>query len=57
MHCTPSIRLQGKTLLYVALDGKLVGVFTAMDTLRQEVPEALRQMEALGIRRIELLTG
>ncbi len=48
---------QGKTLLYVALDGKLVGVFSAMDTLRQEVPEALRQMEALGIRRIELLTG
>jgi P-type Cu+ transporter len=48
---------QGKTLLYVALDGKLVGVFTAMDTLRQEVPEALRQVSALGIQRIELLTG
>ncbi len=47
----------GQTLLYVALDGRLVGVFTAMDTLRQEVPEALRQMSALGIRRIELLTG
>jgi len=48
---------QGKTLLYIALDGKLVGVFTAMDTLRQEVPDALRQMDVLGIRRIELLTG
>jgi Cd2+/Zn2+-exporting ATPase/Cu+-exporting ATPase len=48
---------EGKTLLYIALDGKLVGVFTAMDTLRQEVPEALRQMRTLGIQRIELLTG
>ena len=47
----------GKTLLYVERDGKLVGVLAAADTLRPEVPEALDEVRRFGIRRIELLTG
>ncbi len=52
-----ALEAQGKTLLFAAVDGKLVGILAATDTLRPEAPEALRQMQALGIRHIELLTG
>jgi Cd2+/Zn2+-exporting ATPase/Cu+-exporting ATPase len=47
----------GKTLLYVAADGETIGVLAAADTPRPEVPEALAQVRALGIREIHLLTG
>ncbi len=48
---------QGKTLLYVTVDGRLAGVLAAADTLRPEVPAALAMMRQQGIRTIELLTG
>jgi Cd2+/Zn2+-exporting ATPase/Cu+-exporting ATPase len=48
---------EGKTILYVALDGKLAGFFAASDTLRPEVPQALLEARQAGIRHIELLTG
>jgi Cd2+/Zn2+-exporting ATPase/Cu+-exporting ATPase len=47
----------GKTLLFVLKDGELVGLLAATDTLRPEVPRALEQLRALGVRHIELLTG
>jgi Cd2+/Zn2+-exporting ATPase/Cu+-exporting ATPase len=52
-----SLLASGKTLLYVEHAGKLAGVLAAADTVRPEVPEALAQVRALGIRQIELLTG
>jgi Cu+-exporting ATPase len=48
---------QGKTILYVSLDRKPAGILGAADTLRTEVPDAITELEALGIRHIELLTG
>jgi Cd2+/Zn2+-exporting ATPase/Cu+-exporting ATPase len=48
---------QGKTLLWVVCDGQLAGLLTAADTFRSEVPEAFTQVRALGIQKIELLTG
>ncbi len=48
---------EAATMLYVAVDGQLVGVLTAADTLRPEVPAALAQALALGIGHAELLTG
>jgi Cd2+/Zn2+-exporting ATPase/Cu+-exporting ATPase len=58
---TPSVarewEAQGKTVLYLVIDGTLSGVFAAADTLRSEVPEALEALRAEGISRIELLTG
>jgi Cd2+/Zn2+-exporting ATPase/Cu+-exporting ATPase len=48
---------QGKTLLFVAVDGELAGVMSAADTLRPEVPQALDALRQMGIRQIELLTG
>lgn len=53
--------MQGKTLLFVERDGErdgeLAGVLAAVDTLRPEVPAALAAVRAMGVRRIELLTG
>lgn len=48
---------QGKTLLYVEQDGRLIGLLAASDTLRPEVPAALARLRQLGIKHIELLTG
>jgi len=52
-----NLEAQGKTLLFVERDGELAGVLAAADTLRPEVPAALAAVRALGVRRIELLTG
>jgi Cu+-exporting ATPase len=51
------LEAQGKTLLYVLLDDRPLGILAAADTLRKEVPQALREVRRLGIRHIELLTG
>lgn len=52
-----ALEQQGKTLLYVARDGRPIGVIAAADTPRREVPAALGALRGLGIARIELLTG
>ncbi|HLA06915.1 MAG TPA: HAD-IC family P-type ATPase, partial [Anaerolineales bacterium] len=51
------LEAQGKTLLFLESNNKLVGVLAATDTLRPEVPSALAEVRSLGIRHIELLTG
>jgi P-type Cu+ transporter len=52
-----ALEAQGKTLLYIAHAGQLAGVVAAADTARPEVPAALAEARALGMRHIELLTG
>ncbi len=51
------LRREGKTLLFVEVDGTPVGLFGAADTARGDVPEALEALRQLGIRHVELLTG
>ena len=51
------LEAQGKTLLFMESNNELVGVLAASDTLREEVPSALKEVRLLGIRHIELLTG
>ncbi|MDP2995272.1 MAG: cation-translocating P-type ATPase [Anaerolineales bacterium] len=51
------LEAQGKTLLFLEVDGALTAIFAAADTLRPEVPAALEEARSLGIRRVELLTG
>ncbi|RIK55592.1 MAG: cadmium-translocating P-type ATPase [Chloroflexi bacterium] len=51
------LEADGKTLLYVTVDGQPQGVLAATDTIRPEVPAALAALRGLGIERIELLTG
>jgi Cd2+/Zn2+-exporting ATPase/Cu+-exporting ATPase len=48
---------RGKTLLYVERDGEVCGAVAVADVLRPEVPAALDRVRALGVTRIELLTG
>jgi Cd2+/Zn2+-exporting ATPase/Cu+-exporting ATPase len=52
-----ALEAQGKTLLFVARNNELAGLLAAADTLRPEVPAALAEARALGVKRIELLTG
>ncbi|MCC6168370.1 MAG: cadmium-translocating P-type ATPase [Caldilineaceae bacterium] len=52
-----ALEADGKTLLYVAVDGQPQGVLAATDTIRPEVPAALAALRGLGVERIELLTG
>jgi Cd2+/Zn2+-exporting ATPase/Cu+-exporting ATPase len=47
----------GGTLLVVARDERPVGLLTVADSVRPEVAAALAELRALGIRRIEILTG
>jgi Cd2+/Zn2+-exporting ATPase/Cu+-exporting ATPase len=51
------LEAEGKMLLFVARDNKLMGALAAADILRLEVPAALAEVRSLGVRRIELLTG
>lgn len=51
------LEAQGKTLLYLTREGELLGIIAAADTLRSEIPTALAELETLGIKQIELLTG
>jgi Cd2+/Zn2+-exporting ATPase/Cu+-exporting ATPase len=48
---------EGKTLLFLSSDHQLTGILAASDTLRSEVPLAIKELQALGIKNIELLTG
>ena len=52
-----ALTTQGKTLLYIESNGELVGVLGAADTTRSEIPHALKEIRALGLTEIELLTG
>lgn len=51
------LEASGKTLLYLAREGRPIGVLAAADTLRPEVPAAIAELRHLGIKHIELLTG
>ncbi len=48
---------QGKTTLFVSCNGGIIGVLAAADTLRPEVPQALAELRAGGVKHMELLTG
>src|SRR6266550_1956571 len=57
----PSIRLrqvaqQGKTVVYVLADTKVVGAIALADIIRPEAKEALTRLKEMGIRSM-MLTG
>jgi P-type Cu+ transporter len=47
---------QGRTPMYVAVDGKVGGLIAVADTLKPESPEAVRELQALGLE-VWMLTG
>lgn len=51
------LEAEGKTLLFMAVDGQPAGLLAAQDTLRPEVADALAAVRTAGLPRIEVLTG
>jgi Cu+-exporting ATPase len=47
----------GQTVLLVARDGRVLGAVSARDRVRPEAAEVLRELRALGVEDIALLTG
>ena len=45
------------SVAWLAVDGRTAAAFVMADGVRQEAPRTVRQLRALGIRRIVLLTG
>jgi Cu+-exporting ATPase len=51
-----SLASAGKTVLFVAADGKCQGVIAVADTIRADSAEAVRQMNAMGLE-VVMITG
>jgi heavy metal translocating P-type ATPase len=47
----------GKTLLYVGYDGKLLGTIGLSDELRSNAKESIKKLKKLGVKNIIMLTG
>jgi len=47
---------EGKTPLYFAGDGKLLGVIAVADIMKEDSPQAIRELQNMGIR-VVMLTG
>lgn len=47
----------GRTVLYVFRDDILIGLLGLADTLRGDVPKAIKHLQEMGIQQIEILTG
>jgi Cu2+-exporting ATPase len=47
---------EGKTVLYVVVEGKLLGAFAVEDEIRPESNEAVKELHRLGIR-VAMITG
>jgi Cu+-exporting ATPase len=50
------LQRQGRTVMFVAVDAKLVGLLAVSDTIKPSTPEAVRTLHDLGLRII-MLTG
>ncbi len=51
-----ALRADGKTAMYVAVDGALAGLVAVADPIKANTPETIRQLHALGLRII-MATG
>ena len=49
-------RGKGMTAMYLAVDGRLAGIFTVGDQVKESTPSALRELKSQGMR-IVMLTG
>ncbi len=47
---------QGKTVIFVSVNGKLVGIFALSDRIRNESYEAVRELKKLG-KKVVMITG
>lgn len=47
---------EGKTPLFFACDGELIGIIAVADTIKEDSPQAIREMQNMGIH-VVMLTG
>ncbi len=52
-----NLQEQGKTLIWVSLEGKVQGLVALADTIRSEAAPAMQALARLGITRTIMLTG
>jgi Cu+-exporting ATPase len=55
---TSAVKLQeeGKTAIFIAIDGKPTGILPVADPIKSTTPEAIRELHALGLKLV-MLTG
>jgi Cu+-exporting ATPase len=51
-----NLRTEGKTVMFVAVDGKLAGLVAVADSIKETTPSAIEALHAAGIR-IVMVTG
>ncbi len=51
-----SLQEQGKTVVFVVVDGELAGAFALADKIREESYEAVKELKELGVK-VYMLTG
>jgi P-type Cu+ transporter len=51
-----SLRLEGQTALFAAVDGRIAGILGIADPIKPTTPQALRDLKAAGVR-VVMLTG
>ena len=51
-----ALRTEGASVMYLAVDGKLIGLLAVSDPIKQSTPEALATLQAVGLR-IVMATG
>ncbi|WP_164214807.1 cation-translocating P-type ATPase [Virgibacillus sp. YIM 98842] len=47
----------GNTAIYAAIDGKIAGIFSIADQIREDAASSLAEMRKNGIKKIVMLTG
>jgi Cu+-exporting ATPase len=55
-HFQDHFAQEGKTVIYLAVDGKIAGLLAAADTLKPGAPEALAALRDMGLK-LSLLSG
>jgi len=49
--------LDGKTILYVGYDGKLLGTIGMRDTVRENAKTMIQKLKSMGVKKTVMLTG
>ena len=52
-----TLETEGKTVIWVAREGQIVGIVAVADTLRPKAAEVVKHLRQLGIEQIVMLTG
>jgi Cd2+/Zn2+-exporting ATPase len=52
-----ALRRRGNTVVCVAIDGRLVGLISVADPLRETARETIEMLRSHGVRRVAMLTG